>query len=161
MIYREFVRLNPTMGTSRPTKPLTLRKDELAAFLYRGRRRQSHDGEEIIKCSRHRAGMLKMAVVGFKTCHCVRRTVTDMGLTTFTFYLLGPNMTNLINLLPWRPSVVGEYSDRCFRCNGLPSTSVVCDAQQRRQWLANPVLDIVRSWFTRPSSATTAIYCSL
>ena len=41
------------------------------------------------------------------------------------------------------------------------STTVVCDAQQRRQWLACPFLDVVHPWFTRSFSATTIIYCSL
>ena len=52
-------------------------------------------------------------------------------------------------------------SDRRLRCKGPLSTSAACDAQQRRQWLACPFLDVVASWFMRPSSATTTIYCSM
>ena len=35
---------------------------------------------------------------------------------------------------------LGVYSDRRLRCNGRSSTSVVCDAQYRRHWLACPFL---------------------
>ena len=53
------------------------------------------------------------------------------------------------------------YSDRRLRCNGCcPLTSVICDAQQRRQWLVFPFLDVVRPWYTLSSTATTTIYCS-
>ena len=37
----------------------------------------------------------------------------------------------------------------------LPSTSVVLDSQQRRQWLACQFFDIVLRWFMRSSSMTT------
>ena len=52
------------------------------------------------------------------------------------------------------------YSDRRCRCNGRPSTSDVCDAQQQ-QWLACPFFDVVPRWFTRCSYATTTLYCTL
>ena len=35
------------------------------------------------------------------------------------------------------------WSDRRRCCDGRPSASVVRDAQQRRQWLAYPLLDVV------------------
>ena len=47
-----------------------------------------------------------------------------------------------INYLPWRLSVV-RYTRQTPRCNGRKSTSVVCDALQRRQWLVYPFLDVV------------------
>ena len=42
------------------------------------------------------------------------------------------------------------YSDSCLRCDGRPPTSVVCDAQQWRQWLACPKrghMDACTEWF--------------
>ena len=51
------------------------------------------------------------------------------------------------------------YPDRRLRCNGRPSTSDVCDSQQRGQWLACPFLDVVFPWFARSSSAPN--YCIL
>ena len=36
-----------------------------------------------------------------------------------------------------------------------------CDVQQWRHWLACLLLDVVLPWFTRSSSATTTIRCSL
>ena len=45
-------------------------------------------------------------------------------------------------------------------CYGYPSASVVCDAQQRRQWLACQLLYIVLPWFTRSSSNTGTFYRS-
>ena len=53
-----------------------------------------------------------------------------------------------------------RYSDRRLHCDGRLLTSAVCDVQQRRQWLACPLLDVAPSWLTWSSSATTTIYCS-
>ena len=64
-------------------------------------------------------------------------------------------------LTPLTPKCRWGYCDRCLHCNGRPSTSVICDAQRRQQWLACPFLDVVFPWFTRSYSPTTAIYCFL
>ena len=73
------------------------------------------------------------------------------------------NVFQLTTQHPWRPRVVGGVLPQTPRlhCDSRPSTSVVCDAQRRRQWLASPFLDVAFPWFTRSSSATSAIYCVL
>ena len=54
-----------------------------------------------------------------------------------------------------------EHSDRHLWCDGWQSVSVVCNAQQRWQWLACPLLDVVLPCLWRSSPAKTNFLCSV
>ena len=51
-----------------------------------------------------------------------------------------------------------RHRDRCLRCDGRPSTSVICNAEQWWHGLARPLVDVVLTRFTRSTSATPSVH---